>query len=43
MSEQTFGIEELLAQLKQDDSWESDPKLREQIVDALYGSLTRGV
>lgn len=43
MSEQNFTIEELFAELKSDDSWESDPELRETIADALYAALHRSV
>lgn len=31
----TYSVQELLEQLKQDDSWETDPELREMLVDSL--------
>ena len=43
MSENDNTVIELITQLKNDDSWESDPELREKIAAALYASLLRAV
>ena len=35
MSQENFSIVELLNELKDDDSWESDPEVRKNVVMAL--------
>ena len=43
MSERDYTVEELFAELKNDDSWESDPELRKMLAEALYATLQRSV
>ncbi|MCR3921456.1 MAG: hypothetical protein NUK65_02935 [Firmicutes bacterium] len=43
MSENNYTTAELFAELKNDDSWENDPEVREKIAAALYASLLRAV
>lgn len=37
--EMNYTIKDLFEMLKTDESWESDPKMREEIANAFYSSI----